>query len=242
MPRSDPRSGRAPGGHASSRGPVALVAGLVLVLGACAAPSAPGAGGPAAPVTAPASPDTPGAIPGTTSTPSASATPGASATADASAGTGATPAPARTPSPPTSVQIEAIGLSEGLAPTGLTAGGSLEVPADPAQVAWFEGGGRPRGPGPTVVLGHVDSTTGPAVFARLTELAPGDVVTLGSQDGSTTRYVVDRVEDVPQDRFPTEAVFGATPGDELRLITCTGPFDRVQGYRDNRVVWASARG
>ncbi|SDD78368.1 Sortase family protein [Auraticoccus monumenti] len=156
--------------------------------------------------------------------------------------TGTTSRPAGTPSAPSSVEIASIGLSEALAPTGLAADGSLEVPADPGQVAWFSGGGRPGGAGPTVVLGHVDSTTGPAVFARLTELVPGDVVTVGSDDGASTRYVVDRVQDVPQDRFPTEAVFGATPDDELRLITCTGPYDRVSGYRDNRVVWASAEG
>ena len=43
----------------------------------------------------------------------------------------------------------------------------------------------------------------------------------------------------PKDRFPTAAVYGPTPGPELRLVTCGGVFDRVRNsYRDNIVVFA----
>ena len=39
--------------------------------------------------------------------------------------------------------------------------------------------------------------------------------------------------------FPTEQVFGSTPGDVLRLITCTGPYDSEAGrYTENRIVTA----
>lgn len=143
------------------------------------------------------------------------------------------------PAAPTGVRIDRLGLDEQLIGLGLAADGTLEVPDDPDRVGWFIGGGRPGGTGPTVLAGHVDSTTGPAVFARLTELRVSDTVVVSSADGRSTRYRVTRAIDVPKAQFPTEAVFGASPTDELRLITCTGVWDRgARSLRDNRVVFA----
>ncbi|WP_299053766.1 class F sortase [uncultured Nocardioides sp.] len=140
---------------------------------------------------------------------------------------------------PTAVSIPSLGLAEDLVDLGLDEGGTLEVPTDPDRVGWFTGGGRPGGPGPTVVVGHVDSTEGPAVFARLPELTVGDEVVVDDADGGRTRYAVTEVADVPQTPFPTEQVFGATVEDTLRLITCTGPYDAEAGrYTENRVVSA----
>ncbi|WP_018157131.1 class F sortase [Demetria terragena] len=131
--------------------------------------------------------------------------------------------------------------NEPLIGLGLAKDGAMEVPSDPDRVGWFTGGGRPGGPGPTVLAGHVDSRTGPAVFYKLTSLKPGDRVTVTRGDGQKVIYRVTRTQDVPKDTFPTEAVFGASAGDELRLITCTGQWDRVnQTHLDNRVVWAQA--
>lgn len=137
--------------------------------------------------------------------------------------------------------MPALGLDEELIALGLANDGTLEVPADADRVGWFAGGGRPGGAGPTVLAGHVDSRTGPAVFFRLTELAAGDRIEVESAGGSSFRYAVTRAEDVPKNTFPTEAIFGSIPGDELRLITCTGVYDRRAGsHRDNRVVYAVA--
>ena len=46
-----------------------------------------------------------------------------------------------------------------------------------------------------------------------------------------------------KDAFPTFAVFGATPDDVLRLVTCAGDFDRgARSYTDNLVVHAGRIG
>ncbi|MEO9323991.1 class F sortase [Nocardioides sp. C4-1] len=194
---------------------------LVAVLGACGGAPDP------APRTASEAPPTsaaPPVVPPPTSTPSRPA-----------------PATPAVPGEPVRVAIAALGLDESLVDLGLDDGGTLEVPDDPARVGWFTGGGRPGGPGPTVVVGHLDSTEGPAVFARLPELGPGDEVVMTSRDGVRSRYVVTQARDVPQDPFPTTEVFGATPDDVLVLITCTGPYDRAAGrYTENRVVTARA--
>jgi len=155
----------------------------------------------------------------------------------------ATAAPAPVPlavgQPPASVAIDAIGLDEPLIDLGLQADGSMEVPSDFDDVGWFTGGGRPGGVGPTVIAAHVDSTSGPAVFARLTDLVAGDRVRVTDVTGTVFDYVVTRVGDYAKADFPTTEVFGALPSDELRLITCTGLFDRSVGhYEDNRVVFA----
>jgi LPXTG-site transpeptidase (sortase) family protein len=136
---------------------------------------------------------------------------------------------------PESVRIPSIGVESTLVPLGIAADGTAEVPTDYARAGWFTGGGRSAA---TVVLGHVDSRTGPAVFSRLRELGPGDLVEI-ARDGAVAEYTVDRVEQVPKDGFPTFAVFGATSDDVVRLVTCAGDFDRgARSYTDNLVVHA----
>ncbi|WP_256991215.1 class F sortase [Rhodococcus sp. 06-235-1A] len=137
------------------------------------------------------------------------------------------------------MSAEAIDLDEPLIGLGLTESGEMQVPTDYDDVGWFTGGGRPGAIGsPTVVAGHVDSTTGPAVFDRLSELRPGDVVTVADEAGGSTEYLVDRVRDYGKVEFPTALVFGAVTADEIRLITCSGDFDSAVGsYERNLVVF-----
>lgn len=140
---------------------------------------------------------------------------------------------------PTAVRIPAIEAASELIDLGIATDGSLQTPQDFDLAGWFTGGGRPGGTGPTVIAGHVDSTAGPAVFFRLRDLEPGDVVEVDLAGGGQARYAVTRTEQYPKDEFPTFAVFGATPADELRLVTCTGEFDRgARSYLDNLVVYA----
>lgn len=143
---------------------------------------------------------------------------------------------------PIRVTIPPLGLDESLIGLGIDAeSGELEVPEDPARVGWFTGGGKPGETYPTVIVGHKDSRTGPAVFARLTDLEVGERLSVLDARGERRTYEVTEVRDVPQDaRFPTEDVYGRAAGSQVRLITCTGPYDRGIGrYTENRVVFAS---
>ena len=112
------------------------------------------------------------------------------------------------------------------------------------EAGWYagEGGTRPGDPGSAVLLGHVDSTAGPAVFYRLRELRPGDRVEVVRADGSTVRFAVDRTEQYPKTRFPTDDVYYPTLTPALRLVTCGGSFDATAGhYRSNVIVFATLR-
>lgn len=143
-------------------------------------------------------------------------------------------------SAPTGIAIPAIGAASSLLELGLAPDGSAEVPADYDLAGWYRDGGRPGVVGPTVVLGHVDSRDGPAIFYRLRDLRPGDVVEVSTAGGGVATYAVDRVEQVAKDEFPTFEVFGATQDDVLRLVTCAGEFDRgARSYEDNLVVHAN---
>lgn len=140
---------------------------------------------------------------------------------------------------PVSVEVPSIGVRSDLLPLAVDAAGVL-VPPDPYDVAgWFTGGPVPGEIGPAIIAGHVDSRAGPGVFFRLEEMQPGELITVTRSDGSVATFTVRRVESYPKVDFPTERVYGPTPGHELRLITCGGDFDRSRrSYLDNIVVYA----
>ena len=148
-------------------------------------------------------------------------------------------AAARVPSP-VSLTIPLIGVKTNLITLGLAAGGSMQVPVSATVAGWFTGSPRPGAVGSSIIVGHVDSKTGPGVFYRLTELKRGDDIYVKRADGTTAEFRVTEVQEYPKDQFPTETVFGPTPDAELRLITCGGTFDSVTGhYLSNIIVYAS---
>lgn len=141
---------------------------------------------------------------------------------------------------PTAVALPALDIRSTLDRLRVDGDGALQSPPRWQVAGWFVQGPRPGERGPAVVAGHVDSPDGPAVFARLSEVAVGDTVVVTRADGSTATFRVDRTELVPQDAFPTEDVYGPTPDAQLRLITCDGPYVESQGgYQDNLVVYAT---
>jgi sortase (surface protein transpeptidase) len=159
------------------------------------------------------------------------------------AGGGGTPAAdASGAPPPHRIAIPAVGVSARVAPLGLDRNGELAAPSDYDATGWYAAGPEPGEDGPAVIAGHVDSKNGPAVFYRLAQLRPGDVIRIGRTDGSTVRFKVDRIEQWPKARFPTQRVYGRTGAPALRLVTCSGGFDSATGhYVDNTIVYASLR-
>ncbi len=141
---------------------------------------------------------------------------------------------------PVEVRLPSIGVRSLLVPLGLAADGTMEVPSDFGRAGWLTTAPVPGARGPAVIAGHVDSTTGPAVFFRLGELADGDPVEVRQRDGDVVRFTVRSRATFAKNRFPTEQVYGPTAGPVLRLITCDGDIDpRTGHYTDNLVVFAS---
>lgn len=141
---------------------------------------------------------------------------------------------------PQRISIPRINLTASVVPVSLQGDGSLAAPEDFGLAGWYSGGTAPGAPGPSVIVGHVDSHRGPAVFFRLRELAAGHSIVIETGNNLTLTFVVERIEQHPKDRFPTTEVYGVTNQRALRLITCGGEFDRTaRSYRDNIVVFAS---
>ncbi len=242
---SGARSGalRGPAGPSPQGAPVgalvvAVVAALVVALaGSGAAPDA------SLPPDADRAPTTSGPVLGPAA-PSAApdgAVPGAATAAPAPGpAPGPAPVPAARPAAPLALTAPTIGVATGpLIPLGLDAAGAMEVPADATGTGWYVHSPAPGDTGPSVLAAHVDYGGAPGAFARLGELRSGDPITVRRADGTDVVFVVDRVERHPKAAFPTAAVYGDTPGPELRLITCGGAFDDASGhYVDNVVAFA----
>jgi hypothetical protein len=143
---------------------------------------------------------------------------------------------------PVRLRIPAAGVDTRLQRLGRAVDLSIDVPTDAGVAGWFAEGPRPGQSGPAVILGHVDSRTGPGVFFGLAGLRPGAEVLVDRADGSTAGFRVSRTQRVPKAAFPTELVYGPTLEPSLRLVTCGGSFDRTTGsYRDNVIVYADPR-
>jgi len=143
------------------------------------------------------------------------------------------------PATGSSLSIPAIGVHARIVGVGLRDDGAMQVP-DPRTVGWYRLGPRPGAPGPAVLVGHVDSRTGPAVFYRLRQLRRGDRIAVRAGDGTTSTFVVRRVERRPKSALPAERIWPRTSSRLLRLITCGGSFDRgAHSYRDNVIVYAA---
>jgi sortase (surface protein transpeptidase) len=170
----------------------------------------------------------------------------------AAAGMAALPAPtgpiaappqSATPKPvaaPVSLTIPLIGVQTRLITLGLTSSGALQVPSTTSVAGWYTGSPRPGAIGPAIIVGHIDSVSGPGVFFRLSELTKGDKIYVKRADGTLAEFSVTSVQTYLKDRFPTEDVYGPVPDPELRLITCGGAFDAATGhYLSNIVVYAT---
>jgi sortase (surface protein transpeptidase) len=144
--------------------------------------------------------------------------------------------------PPTRLRIPAIGIDAALGPLHMDETGELQAPADYAQPGWYEEGTVPGETGPAVIAGHLDSQKGQAIFYRLSELRPDDLI-LVQRDGKWITFEVVSTGRFAKNRFPTAEVYGPTPDAQLRVITCGGNFDPVRrSYRDNVVVFAVVAG
>lgn len=140
---------------------------------------------------------------------------------------------------PVGLRIPAVGVDTGLLRLGRMDNGTIAVPDSNDFAGWYEEGPRPGQPGPAVILGHVDSQDGPAVFYDLKTLPIGSDIHVDRADGSTMTFRVSGRSQVPKTLFPTDLVYGATLEPSLRLVTCGGVFNRSAGsYLDNVIVYA----
>jgi LPXTG-site transpeptidase (sortase) family protein len=139
---------------------------------------------------------------------------------------------------PKSIDIPSIDVEAPLMKLGLK-DGEVELPPyeKPTMAGWYTGSAVPGEKGASVIIGHVDTKTAPAVFYKLRHVRKGETVKVERSDGEVVEYKVDAVEQVHKDAFPLRKVYVE---DGLKLVTCGGRFDQAKGeYLDNVIVYAS---
>jgi len=141
---------------------------------------------------------------------------------------------------PVALRIPAIGVDVSLSTLGLNADHTVQVPTDFQQAGWFGLGPSPGQTGSAVILGHVDSYTGPAVFFQIRTLRAGDQVNVSLADGAIAHFRVSAVAMYAKDQFPARQVYAPHGGSALQLVTCGGTFDtHTRSYLSNIVAYTT---
>lgn len=153
--------------------------------------------------------------------------------------TGKATVPAVPAARPTTVRIKSIDVAASIVSMGIRPDHTVEVPDNPDNVGWYSLGSVPGQAGSAVLLGHVDSVHGPAVFARLRWLSRGAEIAVTSSDGSISHFEVTKSETYANADFPARRVYRVTGRPSITLVTCGGAYDRARGgYQANVVVYA----
>ena len=138
---------------------------------------------------------------------------------------------------PVRVVMPAIKADALIIKIGILEDGSMDVP--PFGLAgWYRLGPAPGASGPSVIVWHLDTKTGPDVFYRLRDLKPGDEILVYDKSGDVAKFVVDSSELILKSELPTTRIWNNTKEPVIRLITCGGKFDRSTGhYLSNTIVY-----
>lgn len=137
---------------------------------------------------------------------------------------------------PNNIEIPALGIDAPIEDVGLLDSGQMDEPSTMDGVAWYEGGYLPGEQGSSVLAGHVDSKTGPAVFYQLEELTQGDEIIVTDEQGEEKIFVVQESKSYDRNEAPLQKIFGYSYRSQLNLITCTGEFNSKAGTHDERLV------
>jgi sortase (surface protein transpeptidase) len=120
--------------------------------------------------------------------------------------------------PPVRMQIPAIDIDAPVEQVGF-----LDVPRDPANVAWFKTGSAPGEPGTATFDGHLNWIGfAPAVFWNLGKLHEGDEIDVLGGNGERQSWRVDLVTSVPYTSQPPDWLYAGAGPPRISLITCDG--------------------
>ena len=139
---------------------------------------------------------------------------------------------------PVHLSIPSLGLSVPLSVLGINRDGSVQVPTNYNEPGWYRFGPAPGQRGSAVILGHVDTFRGPAVFFYLRNLRPGNRVNVVLADHKVVHFAVIGLRMYTKAQFPERLVYGPRTYSALQLVTCGGVFDHATGhYLSNLVVF-----
>lgn len=136
--------------------------------------------------------------------------------------------------------IPKIGVDAHVQHVGIARSGSMAVPTNYTDVAWFKLGTVPGQVGSAVIDGHVDNGLSlAAVFKRLDELAAGDDIYVQTAEGRRLHFKVQEAATYPVADVPLQRLFDRSDAPRLNLITCDGTWmPSKKMYDERHVVYA----
>jgi hypothetical protein len=151
--------------------------------------------------------------------------------------------PVRKPFLGVNIVIRKIGVDAPLVTRTVGPDGKMPDPASATDVVWYDfsqwptlGGTPGTDAGNVVLAGNYDWTYAPqAVFYRVSELVPGDLIQINTSDGRTLAYAVEFNKTTKVDAIDWSALVTATPEESITLITAAAPRNV-----DRRIVWGRA--
>ena len=163
------------------------------------------------------------------------------ATAVARATAAASPTPAPLPAStyvPSHLVIPSLHIDAAWTPIGyLSDGLTMDSPAGPKDLGWYNFSGEPGGTSNAVFSGHVDWYTGePAIFQGIHNLKSGDEIDVSRADGKLRAYHVVSAQLYDFQTTDATPIIAATDVPTVTLITCEGTFNPVTHEYDKRLV------
>lgn len=138
---------------------------------------------------------------------------------------------------PIQLRIPSIGVDSAIEHVGLTLEGSMDVPKNIANSAWFENGTLPGKKGSAVIDGHSGWKDNiPAVFDNLDKIQKGDKIYVTDKKGLTNVFIVQEIRNYDPESDASKVFFSKDDKSHLNLITCGGVWDDIKKSHSQRLV------
>lgn len=140
-------------------------------------------------------------------------------------------------SDPKTLKVPDLGINANIQNVGLNDDGSVQVPSNEKDVAWYMFGSKPGEAGNAVILGHRDSRTNPnGVFRRLNDVKLGSLIEIIDINGNVFKFKVINKGSYEDSEAPMKEIFGKSEKKMLNLITCSGAWNASENNYSKRIV------
>ncbi len=138
---------------------------------------------------------------------------------------------------PFNIKIPSINVDAGVEYVSTASDGTMDVPKNPLNTAWYKLGPQPGEIGSAVINGHVDwENRSDAVFTYLHNLKQGDKVIVQDNQGLVTSFTVRTSRTYDQKADASEIFISNDGKAHLNLITCKGVWDKNSKTYSQRLV------
>lgn len=141
---------------------------------------------------------------------------------------------------PVRLKIPKIGVDTSIEAVGFAPDGTVDVPKNQKNAAWFNLGPRPGETGNAIITGHYGwKDKDASAFDNLYKLRPGDKLFIEDDQGTTTTFVVQGNRRYGPNANASKVFVSNDNKPHLNLITCEGDWNETaKSYTKRLVIFA----